>query len=174
VTNWQNIADKILARVLKEWRDQGHDLTKKVENTAKTTIKQLIDVVRIEGELEYYARFVNTGVPASKIPYSLPSGRGGTSKYIQGLIAYATKRGMDNPKSAAFAIAATHKKEGMPSKGSYSFSSTGSRTSFVEDAFKDILPELDILIAQESSKELTEKLDEIFIKIDNQKTTITI
>ena len=167
MTDYTQIADRVLARVLEEWRNQGHDLTKKVESTAKSTIEQTIGFVRITGELEYYARFVNTGVPASKIPYSPPSGRGGTSKYIEGLIAYATARGMDNPKSAAFAIANKHLKEGMPTSGSKKYSSTGNRTNFVEDAFKEILPELNQLVFKETSNELNKDLTKIFNLIVN-------
>jgi len=38
--------------------------------------------------------------------------------------------------SVAFAIAHTQKKHGMPTPGSYKYSSSGKRTEFIEDAFK--------------------------------------
>ena len=37
-------------------------------------------------------------------------------------------------KSIAFAIASKHKKEGMPTKASAKYSSTGKRTGFIETA----------------------------------------
>lgn len=168
MTDWQKIADKVLARVLEEWRKQGHNLSTKVEDTARTTIENTLGLIRITGELLYYARFVNSGLVQSQIPYSPPSGRGGKSKYIEGLIRWATARGIDNPKSAAFAIAFTHKEEGMPTYGSLKFSQTGHRTQFVEDAFRDILPELDELIATETAKELDDNVERVFAQLDGE------
>jgi hypothetical protein len=79
-------------------------------------------------------------VSASNIPFSGVGG-GGKSAYIQGLIAYALKklrvRTMTEAKSAAFAIAYTQKKEGMPTSGSLRFSSTGKRTDWISDTFSN-------------------------------------
>ena len=167
MTDYTQIADRVLARVLEEWRNQGHDLTKKVENTAKSTIEQTLGFVRITGELEYYARFVNHGLVQNEIPYSLPSGRGGTSKYIEGLIAFATKLGKNEKeaKGMAFAIAHTHLEEGMPTSGSMQYSSTGSRTQFVENAFKDMGPELNKLIFEEAAGDITKMFTKILTQI---------
>jgi len=64
------------------------------------------------------------------------------------LIRYVQKRiGISNiqeAKSVAFAIAHTHKKEGMPSRGSYQFSATGERTRW----FTNIVERKETLIRQ--------------------------
>jgi hypothetical protein len=78
----------------------------------------------------------NTGVTAARIPYTPGSGRK-TSKYIDGLINYVKLRMGKSDKEAkgiAFAIASRHKKEGMPTKASAKFSSTGKRTGFIDEA----------------------------------------
>jgi hypothetical protein len=54
---------------------------------------------------------------------------------------------MRNPKSAAFAIAAKHKKEGMPTSGSYKYSINSRRL----DAFKTVL----------ENKKVLEKIDSV-------------
>jgi len=82
-----------------------------------------------------YGVYMESGVPATSIPYSGRSGSGGKSAYIQALIGYAMKRmnlDQQQAKSAAFAIAETHRKRGMPTPASSRYSSTGSRTGWIE------------------------------------------
>lgn len=114
---------------------QGHKLTGKLYQSADIKQKDEGAGALIEAYYENYAGAVNNGVPASRIPYSGRSGRGGKSKYIEALVLYAQKRGMTNPKSAAFAIAAKHKKEGMCTIASRRFSKNGKRAG----AFDDVL-----------------------------------
>lgn len=77
---------------------------------------------------------VDTGVPASRIPFSPGSGAK-FSLYIQGLIRWAgvVKPGLSDleRKSFAFAVAYTQLREGMPTRGSYSFSNNGRRKNWV-------------------------------------------
>ena len=86
----------------------------------------------------FYAKFLERGVKKGRIPYSRGKRRGGTSKYIQALIAYFQAKGKGAmSKSLAFATANMHLKEGMPTKASISkYSSTGKRTGFIEEALK--------------------------------------
>ena len=83
-----------------------------------------------------YFKFVDQGVKPSRIPYRSGRGRGGKSKYIQALIAFWRKKGAADPKAAAFATAAKHKKEGMPTRNSFKFSRTGKRTEFINEMLK--------------------------------------
>jgi hypothetical protein len=104
----------------------------------KPLIKFEINTLVIEGLVPDYMAINNQGVPANKIPYYPGSGRK-TSKYIDGLIEYAKKRmgkSDKEAKSVAFAIASKHKREGMPTKASARFSSTGRRTGFIEIALE--------------------------------------
>jgi exonuclease V gamma subunit len=90
----------------------------------------------------------NSGVTAARIPYTPNSGRP-PSKYISGLIDYVKRRMRKSDKEAkgiAFAIASKHKKEGMPTKASARYSSTGKRTGFIEQALDKSSPKFIELI----------------------------
>lgn len=98
-----------------------------------------------DNDLELFAQilandywvFVDSGVAASRIPYTPGQGRGGTSKYIGALIDWAkiVRPGIGDKgaKSFAFAIAAKHAREGMPTRGSYQYSANGRRKNFVQE-----------------------------------------
>ena len=136
----QKLADDIstlaISVVATEWRAQGHELTGSAVKQMETMIRFEINTLVIEGLVPDYMAINNQGVPANKIPYYPGSGNK-TSKYISGLIDYAKKRmgkSDKEAKSVAFAIASKHKREGMPTKGSVRFSTTGKRTGFIEQA----------------------------------------
>jgi hypothetical protein len=112
-----------------------------VVKTIKYVVKQEADAMTIEGYMYPYGSINAAGVKANKIPFSgtKPRGQGGgTSMYIQALQKYVQQRMRinDDKKSLgiAFAIAKTQKREGMPTKGSYSYSSTGKRTEWIGEA----------------------------------------
>ena len=125
--------------LLKEWTAQGHYMNGKVVNEAEFVIEATMNTIRMDLFVPIHGAFMETGTPAEKIPYSGRSGRGGTSKYIQALMGYVQKRmaisDMARQKSIAFAIAETQRKEGMPTKGSYQFSTTGKRTEWLQTVF---------------------------------------
>ena len=83
--------------------------------------------------VEDYGIFVDKGVTSERIPYQEGSGKK-TSKYIQGLIKFWLRKGLSakNAKSAAFALAKKHKKEGMPTRSSFRFSKDGTRLGFLK------------------------------------------
>lgn len=97
------------------------DLVESIESRILSTIEGR----KIEIWLNSYGIALDQGVPPEKIPFTEPSGRGGRSKYIEGLQRFAQlKLGVtDNRKSLgiAFAIARKHKKVGMPVKGPTQF-----------------------------------------------------
>lgn len=120
-------------------RAQGHYNTGKLSESIVYSVT--VKGESISGIIEGpdYAVYLDTGVPASRIPYSGRTGRGGTSQYIQGLIVYFKDRGLPTKeaKNAAFATAAKHKREGMPTTASARFSSTGKRTGFIRESVED-------------------------------------
>tara|TARA_Y100000593_G_scaffold94734_1_gene195489 strand:- start:8619 stop:9137 length:519 start_codon:yes stop_codon:yes gene_type:complete len=114
-----------------------------------------------------YAIFLNLGVKKNRIPYSRGRGRGGRSKYIEGLIAYFKQKGAADPKAAAFATANKHKEEGMPTRGSRRFSTTGKRTHFINEA----LDKNKEVIERHMMTEATKKIDkEIEKKVKSLET----
>jgi len=136
----QKLADDIgtlaMTLVVNEWKAQGHNLTGSAIKQMETMVKFQINTLIIEGLIPDYMAINNEGVKAERIPYYPGSGNK-TSKYIDGLMRYAKQRfgaSDKESKSIAFAIASKHKKEGMPTKASAKYSSTGKRTGFIETA----------------------------------------
>lgn len=127
----------------KELAEQGHRNTGALERSLSYEVKRESDKVVGLMTANMYAIFLEFGVPASRIPYTPGSGAK-RSKYIQGLITYFTTKGL-NPneaKSAAFATARAHKREGMPTRASSRFSSSGRRTGFIRHTLSGQLPTL--------------------------------
>ena len=132
---------RIKDELLKTWVLQGHNINGKVVKEMDIVVEQTANKISFLFFSLPYGVYIAGGVSAEKIPFSGGGGGtagifsgGGKSAYIQGLIAYAKKK-LDLPddeaKSAAFAIANTHRKEGMPSPASSKFSSTGERTNWI-------------------------------------------
>jgi hypothetical protein len=148
----QKLADDIsllaITVVANEWRAQGHELSGSAVKQMETLVRMEINTLVIDGLVPDYMAINNQGVPSNKIPYYPGSGRK-TSKYISGLIDYVKRRMGKSDKEAkgiAFAIASKHKKEGMPTKGSVRFSTTGKRTGFIEQALDKNSPKFIELI----------------------------
>lgn len=127
-----NVGEEVAKLIREELKDQKHILTGEIENI-DIEVNEAPDGWVIKFSMPFYARFLDQGVPAERIPYSPPTGRGGTSAYIEGLRRFAELRGMSNPLSAAFAIAATQKVEGMPTVGSRKLAER--RTGFIDYVF---------------------------------------
>jgi len=124
----------IKAELLKTWTEQGHNMNGKVVREMDIVVEQALDKLSFLFYSLPYGVYMESGVPSANIPFSGRSGHGGKSAYIQALIGYAMKRmnlDQERAKSAAFAIAYTHKKRGMPSPSSSRFSSTGDRTGWI-------------------------------------------
>jgi hypothetical protein len=148
----QKLADDISALAIEviamEWRAQGHELSGSAVKQMETVIREEIATIVIEGYVPDYMAINNSGVTAARIPYTPNSGRP-PSKYISGLIDYVKRRMGKSDKEAkgiAFAIASKHKKEGMPTKASARYSSTGKRTGFIEQALEKSSPKFIELI----------------------------
>jgi hypothetical protein len=103
----------------------NHIMTGDLVESIESRILSTIEGRKIEIWLNSYGIALDQGVPPDRIPFTEPSGRGGRSKYIEGLQRFAQlKLGVtDNRKSLgiAFAIARKHKKVGMPVKGPTQF-----------------------------------------------------
>lgn len=133
--------EKFIKReLLKTWVAQGHNIDGTVVQEMDMVVEETLDSISFLFYFLPYGAYMEAGVGREKIPFS-GIGGGGKSAYIQGLIGYAMKKlnvaTMKEAKSAAFAIAHTHKKEGMPSKLSARFSSTGKRTGWIAETMKD-------------------------------------
>jgi len=160
----QQIANLAIQAVAIQWKAQGHNLTGNAIQQLETRVIEAGNSTIIEGYVVDYMANINAGVTAANIPYSPGSGAR-SSKYIAGLIDYVKKRmGKSDreAKSIAFAIASRHKREGMPTKASARFSSTGKRTGFIEAALEGVEPELAQLIERGVEESINFVLESFF------------
>ena len=132
-----HITDIIIEELTLKLETQGHgkretsNLIKSFEAVITNTAGNIAALFFAE---DYYL-YVNKGVSASRIPYTVGGPRrGGTSKYIQGLIRFWVRKGLNSKeaKSAAFATSNKHKKEGMSTINSRKFSKDGTRNGFID------------------------------------------
>lgn len=112
---------------------QGHKRTGKLLNSIQYVVVNSLRELGFDVYMEHYGAIVDKGVPANRIPFTIGSGAK-KSKYIDALIRWAKTftfiTSHKEAKSFAFAVAMKHKREGMPTSGSYAFSDTGERTDF--------------------------------------------
>lgn len=122
---------------------KGHFNTGQLEGSIKSTITN----DNLSGEMFDYGHIVDDGTPAARIPFRPGSGAK-SSKYIDALIIYFRGKGLNEKeaKSAAFATAKTQLKEGMSTRNSVRYSTTGNRNNFVADAWGKAEPAIDKMI----------------------------
>ena len=120
-----NLAELLKEEMRQQLKIANHIMTGALSESIESRILSTIEGRKIEIWLNSYGIALDQGVPPDRIPFTEPSGRGGRSKYIEGLQRFAQlKLGVtDNRKSLgiAFAIARKHKKVGMPVKGPTQF-----------------------------------------------------
>jgi hypothetical protein len=127
---------------------QGHKRTGKLLNSIEFVVVNSLRELGFDIYMEHYGAIVDKGVEASRVPFTIGSGAK-KSKYIDALIKWAKTfsfiTSQKEAKSFAFAVAIKHKKEGIPTSGSYAFSDTGERTDFftgVVEAKESIIEEM--------------------------------
>ena len=152
----QVIGDYILQRLRTEIKDQGHELTGSLSRSLEYVVEQRVQGLLLTFFGNDYGAPLNTGVTAARIPYTPGVARAPVSKYIQGLIRFVELRMNLRGKEAvsvAFAIARTHKREGMPTRGSYRFSQNGRRTRWVDSVIDDDRATIEAFISNEVANE---------------------
>lgn len=154
-----------------ELRVQGHELTGKLSDSIMFEVSA--DGESITGQMffEDYGVFVNVGVVAQNIPFGGggKGRKGGTSKYIQGLIEFWEHRGLSGREAvgAAFATAHVHAREGMPSRESYQYSQNGERLGFVQDAVERRIADIENTISEKFGASLNFQLGAAIASLQN-------
>jgi len=130
--------DGIIAELRDELQQQGHRASGSLDSSFKHEITEN-DTDGFLGTIfaNDYWTILEDGVSAGRIPYT-PGKRTGasSSKYIQGLMDWAAivrpELSDKERKGFVFAVATKQSREGMPTRGSYSFSRNGERKNFVQ------------------------------------------
>lgn len=159
-----NKASQILVLEFRaELRRQGHENTGKLRDSIHYEINDIVLGVMSEFFMLDYGVAMDTGIPASRIPFTRGSGSG-SSKYIDGLIKYflSKGKGIKTAKRAAFATAMDHKRYGMPTKGSYRFSKNGKRTGFIQIAYDNVKDQIEKIMTEDLVNEVEYNFDLFF------------
>ena len=167
----RKIANFINGKIVEELEQQGHILSgdiKDIDNEFERTSTGW----RIVGKMQHYAMYLEQGVKPDRILFSPGSGAG-SSKFIDALEDYARKRGFDNPKSAAFAIAHKMKSEGMPTKGSYKYSTNSRRKEFLQNAFDNNQDALYMVVEEAGFIALQTQIDNIIAREQKKAQAVT-
>lgn len=158
----ETIGDKLVDALQKEWIAQGHDNTGAALKSIVYAVQQLSDGYQLNIAFDKYMFYVDGGVSPAKVPFRIGSGAG-SSKYIKALTQWVVQRhlvtNLKQAKQLAFAIARTHKKEGIPGRGGFAFSSDGKRTGFfsnnkILNKVPEMVEELIVLWALSAADEL--------------------
>jgi hypothetical protein len=135
----QLVTKAIVRELAVSWGQNGHKLTNKLIDSIIVKIFENTDSILIEGYMFNYGSFMDRGVKSANIPYSGSTGKGGKSLYIEGLKKYVEQRiGLADKEalSMAFAIAAKHKKIGMPVR------TRGNGTNWIGKGADNFMPEV--------------------------------
>ena len=121
----KKLGDFVITQLALELSRQGHNLTGALIESFETKVTENADTITIDFLILKYGASLQYGIKPEKIPYTPPPPyRGGTSKYIEGLIRFAMLKFHADKRTAkniAFAIAAKHKKFGYPLSGKINF-----------------------------------------------------
>jgi hypothetical protein len=160
----------IVMAVKKAFIMQGHKMTGALNDSIEYKVNATMDSVMLEFLMLDYGMIQNFGVTPERIPFNPGSGAK-SSKYIDGLKRFAKLKLGKNDKEAervAFAIAYKQKQEGMPTRGSYKYSSTGKRTGAVLDALKDSEDEVQKLINKAFEELLIGKFYDVITEVNKK------
>lgn len=112
------LAKFIFENLAEELARQGHKLTGALAKSFEAKIEQQTEQTTIKFLMLSYGLSLNNGIKPANIPFTpVPPYRGGTSKYIEGLIKFAQLKFGASKKKAkgiAFAIATKQKRKGYP------------------------------------------------------------
>jgi hypothetical protein len=152
-----------------ELTQQGHRATGSlVESLEAKIISEDLDKLVGVIMAEDYGLIVDQGVKASRVPFSGTGGSGENqrSKYIEALLRWAqivrpSLREKER-KSFVFAVAHKHRKEGIPTGGSFSFSQNNRRTNWIRYGIEEFVPALegDLRLFDLMSRILEKQIDE--------------
>lgn len=151
-------ANRLFKRILRRGLlEQGHDLTGKLADSIDTKSEKIGNEYRIMVFILEYGKWINDGIKAENISW----------KMYPGLIRYFQLRGFDEAgaKKVAALTISKWQKEGMPTKDSNQYSSTGKRTHFIEETFS----KEDSNINTELSRTLDYDLNIHFLKITSER-----
>ena len=157
----EELGEFIVSELAIEFAAQGHKNTGKMIEGLEYRLVEDIEGYILEITTDKnYTKYVNSGVPANRIKVG--------TKMIEGLMRWIEQKGLERGKkkvkNMAWAIAMKMKKEGMPTKNSLQYSTTGTRTGAIDTVFDRIQNEVLDIIVRINGEELEYQVDQIIRK----------
>lgn len=144
---------------------QGHKNTGKLLASHSFEIYEEARSIAAFFYAEHYATILDEGVPASRVPFTLGSGKA-HSELIEGLERWLVSKGDPDPHGGAFRIASSAKaKEGFSSLASNRFSSTGTRRGFIGETIDINSGQISVKMQKAVDDFFQNSLDVIFLKL---------
>ena len=144
---------------------QGHKNTGKLLASHSFEIYEEASSIAAFFYAEHYAGILDSGVPASRVPFTLGSGKD-HSELIEGLETWLSSKGDTDPLRGAFRIARAAKaKDGFSSLASNRFSSTGTRRGFIGETIDVNSGQISVKMQKAVDDFLQGSLDAIFLKL---------
>lgn len=165
--NLDKLGEFLVEELARELAAQGHRATGRLISSIEQGVTTFKNSIALEIKYLEYGRYVETGVSAARIPYGKKTGAK-TSKYIQALIEWVKIKGIASGLEAtglAFGIARKHKKEGMPTRGSYAFSNNGRRKGFQSYVVQSNQNKIDNLLQDGLEATVSAQLDLLIANI---------
>lgn len=146
----------LLKEAAERYNVQGHNYTGSLINKAEVKLKKTLQSFDVSLVIALYGIFLDKGVKANKVRL----GRA----YIEAMIQYGKRKGVEDPKGFAFAVRAKHLREGIPTAASARFSKNGKRKGWLTDTINELLKEkyFDTKLAEIFQKDVEAKVEGIF------------
>lgn len=139
----QKVRDLATRKVKDELQQQGHVDTGKLLQSIQAEIENTeADILEVIGTHETYGKFLNDGVPGSRIRPARRKGRGRggngrkspRQEAIEGWLRRKVMPGASDKQVSGryFAIVATWRKKGFPSPGGKKFAANGRNTRYAD------------------------------------------
>lgn len=125
------LGEHLLKESAERYNIQGHNYTGSLIDKARIEVKERLGTFEVNLVIALYGIFLDKGVSANRV-------RPGRA-YIEAMIQYAKRKGIEDPKGFAFAVRAKHLREGIPTAASSRFSKNGRRKGWLTDTISELL-----------------------------------
>lgn len=123
----------LLEEAARRYNIQGHNYTGSLIDKAEVKLKKTLGNFDLNLVIALYGIFLDKGVKAQNV---CPS-----RAYIEAMIQYGKRKGVEDPKGFAFAVRNKHLREGIPTAASARFSKNGRRKGWLTDTINELLKE---------------------------------
>lgn len=167
--NLETLGFYLVDELQNELMQQGHKATGALIQSIEYEIEIFNNELSLAISYLEYGLIMENGVSPQRIPFGGGAKGGDTSKYISSLMDWIRQKGLEREeksiKSFAFAIAQKHRKEGLPTQGSYKFAKNGRRLGFQKYVITENRNKINELIGKDLAQSVSASLDTVISKI---------